>query len=172
VVVCAGEELKGNRCVLDRVPFFEAALAGGFREGAEARLEINDVCPAALRAVWHYIYTDDCVRIAELGTMAELMDALSLADRFALPLVLQASADRLSDFVPTLAADELVAVLRASKLHTLLNLGASCRDRIGEIGVQFLAEDDVCDLASTDRDLYKDIVNSLNESATKRRRTI
>ena len=71
-----------------------------------------------------------------------------------------------------MAADELVAVLRASKLHTLLNLGASCRDRIGEIGVQFLAEDDVCDLASTDRDLYKDIVNSLNESATKRRRTI
>ena len=31
VVTCAGEELKGNRCILSRVPFFAAALDGRFR---------------------------------------------------------------------------------------------------------------------------------------------
>ena len=41
-VVCAGEDFKGCRSVLSRVPFFRAALGAGFREGEAARLEIKD----------------------------------------------------------------------------------------------------------------------------------
>ena len=58
-----------------------------------------------------------------------------------------------------------IIVVRAAKLHKLHNLYAACHDRISEIGVDFLAQDAVCDLLSGDRDLYKEIV-----SATKKRK--
>ena len=41
-MTCAGEEFKGNRTVLGRIPFFAAALAGGFREGEAARVDVGE----------------------------------------------------------------------------------------------------------------------------------
>merc|ERR1712224_998370 len=124
-----GEEFKGNRCILNRFVFFEAALGAGFREGEESRLEIGDACAAAFRAVWHYLYTDDCTRLAALATVAELTDVLSLGERFGIPMVQQACAKNLSSLLPQLASAELITVLRAAKLYKLHNLNIACRDR-------------------------------------------
>ena len=168
LVVCDGEEFKGNRSILGRVPFFEAALAGRFREGEQARVEIRDACAAAFRAVWHYLYTDDCVRIAALAKLSDLMDVLSLGERFGLPPVLLTCGEQLAGLVPTLTSEELIAAIRAAKLHTLRSLYGACRDRIGQVGPNFLMEDAVCDLAAADRDLYKEI----GSATMKRRRTI
>ena len=82
--------------------------------------------------------------------------------------MLQACGEQLTGLIPRLASEEIIAVIRAAKLYKLRNLHWACRDRIGEIGVDFLVQDAVCDLLSADRDLYKEIVNATK----KRRRTV
>jgi hypothetical protein len=168
LVVCAGEDFKGNSVILTRVPFFEAALADGFQEGAAARVEIREAGIAAFRAVWHYIYTDDCARISELQVAAELLDGLSLAQRFELPVVALASSRRLIELVPTLPPDVLVHVFRVAKLHEQAVLREACHHRMGEIGVVLLEEDGVFEIISTDKILYKEVLSA----CSKRRRTI
>merc|ERR1719171_1332662 len=133
VIVCEGHEFKGTRSILSRVPFFEAALAGGFQEGGAARVEIRDAGVAAFRIVWHYLYTDDCSRVANLAA-AELLDVLSLAKRFELPVVAQACSRRLVELVPALPAGTLVDVFRAALLHELRTLRDACHNRVGEVG--------------------------------------
>ena len=45
--MCAGEEFKGMRNILSRVPFFRAALCDGFRESDAARVEICETTAPA-----------------------------------------------------------------------------------------------------------------------------
>ena len=74
---------------------------------------------------------------------------------------------RLGDLCTALAADELLKVFRAARMYELQGLRRLCCDRMRAMGAELLARDDVCDLLSTDRDLYKEVVNA----ACKRRRT-
>ena len=140
-------------------------LASGFREGETARIDIGDASVAAFRAVWRFLYTDDVARFAELREPAELLDVLSLADRFELPAVAQACGQRLSALVHALPAKVVLGVLRAAKLHELRGLHSACHERISEVGGNFLLENGVHELLAADSELYKDVV-----SATMKRR--
>ena len=168
VVVCAGEEFRGTLSILRRVPFFDAALAPGFSEGAAGRLEVADARIAAFRAVWHYLYTDDCARVAALEEVDDLLDLLSLAGRFELVAVAQAGSRRLTELLPSLEAPAVIRVLAAARLHGLGGLRQACQDRAGAIGADFLLQDGVFDLLAADGGLYEEVVSA----AAKRRRTI
>ena len=130
-------------------------LAGGFRESETARLEIGDAGVAAFRAVWHFLYTDDSARIADLRLPAELLEVLSLAERFELPAVEQACARRLSELVPDMAAEVLLVVLRAAKVHELRSLRAACHDRISETGGNFLLQDGVQEFLAANGEILR-----------------
>ena len=156
-----------TRSILSRVPFFEAALASGFQEGDHARVEIRDAGVAAFRAVWHYLYTDDCARVTTLVT-AEVLDVLSLAKRFELPVVALACSRRLVELVPAMPAGTLVEVFRTALLHELHALRDACHDRVGEVGADFLLEDGVWEALLADGVLRAAVVRA----SAKRRRTI
>jgi len=173
LVTCAGEEFKGIRHILNRVPFFEAALTGRFEEGKAQRVEIHDARIKAFRAVWHYIYTDEWHPDDTYDLdIDELIDALSLAKRFELAALLQLVGEELAEVgLDLLGKGDLLKVLRAATLYKLRNLRMLCCDRISEIGIGFLQDDEVCamlpDIISSERDTYMVITSAIG----KRRRT-
>ena len=74
---------------------------------------LGDAGAEAFRIIWHYIYTDDCGRLAELEEFGVGMDVLSLAERFELFAVTQACGKRLAELLrtPALQPDELIQVV-------------------------------------------------------------
>ena len=132
LVVCAGQEFKGSRNILRRVPFFDAALCGSFQEGATHRVEIHDSSAAAFSVVWHFIYTDDCCRVAELGAdnFTDLLDVLSLSKRFELHAMMQGCSRRLAEVVPALSSNKLIEAFSAARTYDLSRLQEACSDRI------------------------------------------
>ncbi len=71
---------NGHRVVLARVPFFDAALGGNFRESSEGKIVLNDIDPNAFQVVWNAIYGSP--PDIKMLSANEILSVLDICERF------------------------------------------------------------------------------------------
>ena len=108
-ISCKSKEFRAHRIVLSRCRFFESCFEHGFKETESRLITLDDDDPDALEAVLTFLYTmsasflDDKEETCWTNTknVSELMQYLVnvaiLADKYSLPMLLEAVKVRLED---------------------------------------------------------------------------
>jgi speckle-type POZ protein len=125
-----GEAFPAHRAVLAaRSPVFEAQLLGAMADARVPSITVQDMEPAAFRALLQYMYTDSLPADAELGDsdslVAMMQHLVAAADRYALDRLKTMCSLKLTENV---SADTVGSILVCAETYGCPELKKRCLD--------------------------------------------
>lgn len=125
-----GEAFPAHRAVLAaRSPVFEAQLLGAMADARVPSITVQDMEPAAFRAMLQYMYTDSLPADAELGDsdslVAMMQHLVAAADRYALDRLKIMCSLKLTENV---SADTVGSILVCAETYGCPELKKRCLD--------------------------------------------
>lgn len=126
-----GEAFPAHRAVLAaRSPVFEAQLLGAMADATAPSITVQDMEPAAFRAMLQYMYTDSLLGDAELGDsddslVAMMQHLVAAADRYALDRLKTICSLKL---IENVSVDTVGSVLVCAETYGCPELKKRCLD--------------------------------------------
>ncbi|EMS47630.1 BTB/POZ and MATH domain-containing protein 2 [Triticum urartu] len=133
-----GETFAAHKIILAaRSPVFEAEMYGGMKEGKAESITVEDMQPAAFKALLHFVYTDSLPDVGDFGGddyVEMIRHLLVAADRYAMDRLKLICQNILGK---NLAMETLATTLALADHH-------NC-DRLKEACIEFIASKDEMD---------------------------